>query len=215
MHIFARLFCCCLVAVLVPMGGCKSKSGNAASGPDLPQLAKATPAIKSLRLVPIGDFSKATLEDLAAYYRDKLGLDVQVWEPMPLDQNVFDPLRQQASAEKLLRSLSRHGIADTMEETVIIAVTSRDIFEEHQPDWIYVFSYRDGDHAAVMSTARMDEKNYGVSADPQRTVTRLRKMMTRQIGILCYRLDRVSDPNSVLCQSIMSLDDLDRIREDL
>jgi hypothetical protein len=60
----------------------------------------------------------------------------------------------------------------------------------------------------------MDPVNLREPPDPALLHTRLRKMVSKNIGIMHYRLPQTTDRNSVLYGPILSLDDLDSIGED-
>jgi predicted Zn-dependent protease len=75
-------------------------------------------------------------------------------------------------------------------------------------EWNFVFSYRwdDGGYA-VVSTARMTNSD-------EVTLSRLRKMVTKSVGVMYYGLSVSDDPASVL-YTPLSVDDLDRMGENL
>jgi hypothetical protein len=56
--------------------------------------------------------------------------------------------------------------------------------------------------------------SFGQPADQALLDTRLRKVITKNIGILYFRLPQSNDPRSVLYKSILGIDDLDRVGED-
>jgi predicted Zn-dependent protease len=94
----------------------------------------------------------------------------------------------------------------------VIAVTSEDLYVRSRPDWGWAFGLRDDGHLAVVSTARM-EAAPGLVGDRLED-TRLRKMVTKDIGVLFFGLDQSPDPTSVLFNNILSVDDLDAMGED-
>jgi hypothetical protein len=68
-------------------------------------------------------------------------------------------------------------------------------------------------HLAVLSTARM-----GPEPGPfghQLETARLRKMVTKYIGVMYFGLPQSSDPRSVLYGNILGVPDLDAMGEDL
>ena len=54
------------------------------------------------------------------------------------------------------------------------------------------------EHFAVVSTARMDDAAWGGASDGQRLELRLRKMVTKNLGILYFGLDQSSDRRGVM-----------------
>ena len=71
-----------------------------------------------------------------------------------------------------------------------------------------------GERFAVVSTARMDDAAWGGAPDAQRLEARLRKMVTRNLGILYFGLDQTSDRRSVMFGPILGLADLDSTGDD-
>ena len=76
------------------------------------------------------------------------------------------------------------------------------------------FAFRADGHFAVVSSARMDPANWGERGDALRLRTRLRKMLSKNLGIMVYDLPQSRDRRSVLYGPILSLADLDSIGED-
>jgi predicted Zn-dependent protease len=79
--------------------------------------------------------------------------------------------------------------------------------------WAFGFTYRVENRFAVVSSARMNPIILGRPADPVLLQTRLRKMITKNLGILYFHLPQSNDPSSVLYRSILGIDDLDRVGE--
>jgi predicted Zn-dependent protease len=85
---------------------------------------------------------------------------------------------------------------------VMIGLTSQDMYIAAK-EWRFAFGWRDTDTpTAVVSTARMDlhysdEPFWGSSAQ-----IRLRKMVTKDIGILYYGLSQSDNPESVLYNAV-------------
>jgi hypothetical protein len=109
-------------------------------------------------------------------------------------------------AETLLASVER-----VYRNGVVIAITSEDIYMATK-SFRFVFSVRD-QRAAVVSTARMDPRFYGLPADGELWTSRIKKMVTKNIGTLVFRRRESADPRSVLYGSILSFDDLDFMTE--
>src|SRR5215468_4521257 len=96
---------------------------------------------------------------------------------------------------------------------ILIGITAQDMYIRGK-DWRFAFAYSEPDRWAVISTARMDPTWYAQPAHPALLRKRLRKMVTRAIGILHFRYAEVSNQRSVMSGPILSLEDLDRIPED-
>ena len=98
-------------------------------------------------------------------------------------------------------------------QAVVIGLTSEDIFIQRY-DWDFAFSLRQDNRVAVVSMARMDPVNFGEPANEALLNTRLRKMVTKHVGILYFGKSPNTNPRSVLYKDIMGLDDLDAMGED-
>lgn len=194
-----------LCLVLVATAGCAS-----------PRRERATVRADSLKgrgavfLVPLGDLPPSKLTELAAYYRGKYGLTVRALPPVPLDAAAFDDERQQFAAERLIELMKRGRPEQAADpDAILIGLTGGDIYIERY-DWRFSFSYRQGGRFAVVSEARMRPGRGGDDRAP----ARLRKMVTKNIGVMHYGLRPNDDPRSVLYKNVLGLDELDRMGED-
>jgi hypothetical protein len=193
-------------------------SPNATAEPSLP-LSSEPPFVpsplpdRSLSLAAISAFPPDLVAELAAFYSKKLGIDVEILTPSPLDQTALDQARNQLVAEDLIAALTRSYPKPPSEQgKVIIGLLTDDLYIRDRPDWDWAFGLRGDRRYAVVSTARM-----GGLAEPIAPIvkSRLRKMVMRDIGVLYYGLPLNHDPFSVLYVDLLGLDDLDRMGEDL
>lgn len=67
---------------------------------------------------------------------------------------------------------------------------------------------------AVVSYARMDPATLGQAPDAAVLETRLRKMISKNIGIIYYGLPTSNNPRSAMFRNILGVDHLDRLTED-
>jgi YD repeat-containing protein len=81
-------------------------------------------------------------------------------------------------------------------------------------NWSYAFSWRQEERFAVVSTARMDPLFSKEPADPKIVEARARKMITKDIGLLHYRLQPSYDFSSAVYDYIDDVEDLDNMGED-
>jgi predicted Zn-dependent protease len=163
----------------------------------------------------MGSFSSDDLTALAKYYRDNYKLDITILKSIPVDDAVRDSSRGQLMAEKLVESV-RAGVPEYTSDprAILIGFTSEDIYPTSQ-NWQFAFGWRLGSsHAAVVSTARMSLHYIGQPVDLNLSETRLRKMVTKDIGILYYGLPQNQNPKSVLYNGIMGIEELDQVGED-
>ena len=121
------------------------------------------------------------------------------------------------SADRLIQAVRfRYRTLVKNPRTRVIAVTPYDMDTEAMRDqWRFTFSLRSSDQRmAVVSYARMDPAKLDGRPDEGLLRTRLRKMVTKNIGIICFGLPLSDDPRSVLFGSVLGVEELDRMTED-
>lgn len=184
-------------------------------------LSKKGPALSSvpdnitLYLVPIGRAPVAEIEALVGHYRDKFGFESRVLAPMMPVGDDEDLTRGQLIAENLGSSLLRaYPDYARQAKAILIGITGQDMYPRSIA-WRYCFGWRfNMQRAAVVSTARMD-LHYPDEPPSEATVAiRLRKVVTKDVGILLYNMNQSKNPRSVLYGRILSLEDLDQASED-
>ena len=167
-----------------------------------------------IHLVPIGDTTPLISSSLLQYYRNKYGLSLYVLPSIPVPEWARDEARHQVVAEELIDAMRRaypQQAADP--DSILIGVTDEDIYIG-ELDWEFAYNFRETQHAAVVSTARLNPVFYGRLASPALLETRLRKLLTKNIGISFYDLKLSSEPGSVLYNSIWNIQTLDAMGED-
>jgi predicted Zn-dependent protease len=97
--------------------------------------------------------------------------------------------------------------------TVLTGLTDGDMYIRSN-DWQFAFSYRDGGRLGVISAARMDPQRFQERADPELLKSRVRKMLTKGIGIMYFNRTPSDDPRSMLYGNILGLEELDAMGED-
>lgn len=81
-----------------------------------------------------------------------------------------------------------------------------------EENWRFTFGCRATQlRAGVVSTARMDLHYPGEPLEDARPEVRLRKVVTKDIGILYYGLPQSSNPQSVLYNRILGIQELDAV----
>jgi len=175
--------------------------------------AQAPPPTKRIYVVPLGAFPAASLERLLVYYREKHGLNLESPPQVEVGRESFDALRRQLIAEELVALMKRHNPQQANDPAAILLGVTRGDMYIRSYDWR--FAYREGERFAVVSSARMDPSNFPrLPANPGLLELRLRKMISKQIGILVFGLPQSRDKRSVMYGPILSLGDLDAIGED-
>ena len=165
--------------------------------------------------VPIGDFPVDQLQNLAQYYHEKYDLEITVVNRVPVDPATRDASRGQLMAESLAASL-RNSVSDHGGEpgSILIGFTSEDIYPTSK-NWQFAFGWRLGEsRSAVVSSARLSLPDIGQPLERDLPGKRLRKIVTKDIGILYYGLPQNQNPKSVLYNQIMGIEELDQVGED-
>jgi predicted Zn-dependent protease len=84
-----------------------------------------------------------------------------------------------------------------------------------QRDWQFCFGWRSPDiRIAVVSSARMNLFYPGEVMPSASLTNRLRKMVTKDIGMMYYHLEPSSNPRSVLYNGILGIQELDQLTEE-
>lgn len=171
------------------------------------------PADRRLFFAPVGTFPASAVRTLVDFYRQRYGLHVTVLEPATIDPTARDDARGQLVAEELIASI-RHSYPAVVEDrgAIVIGLVTEDVYTRARGDWDWSFGVRSEGRFAVVSTARMTAQFELRGVERERS--RLRKMVTRDIGILYYGLPFSENPKSVLYRDLLGVDDLDRIGED-
>lgn len=180
-----------------------------------PHVAAQAARPQRVYLVPLGEIFALDYQALVAYYQRQFGVALTVLDPVPLTLAEVDLQRGQLVAEALLaRMRAASPDQDREPAALLIGLTEADMYVREVPDWRYAFADRREGRYAVISSARMDPFNYGGEPDPELLHARVRKMITKTLGLLYFGLPLSDDPRSVLYRSILGLDDLDAVGED-
>jgi predicted Zn-dependent protease len=199
-----------IVAALVIAVACSSGSA-------LPQNSdfERLPEIQGSKiyLIPIGDVSTGQMQQLGNYYHGRFGLEIPILKAVPVPANAMDNRRNQLMAETLTNEM-RGNFPELANDpkAILIGVTSQDMYLVSK-NWRFAFGWKDANkRTAVVSTARMNLR-YGFNLFPNSEV-RLRKMVTKDIGILYYGLPQSDNPRSVLYNGILGIQELDSVGEE-
>jgi predicted Zn-dependent protease len=199
-----------IFAALVTAVACTSESARPQNSDSerLPEIQGS-----KIYLIPIGDFSTDQLQHLGNYYRDRFGLEIPILKAFPVPADAMDTNRNQLMAEKLTNEM-RSSFPELANDpkAILIGITSQDIYLVSK-NWRFAFGWRDANkRTAVVSTARMNLRYLG-NLFPNSEV-RLKKMVTKDIGILYYGLPQSDNPRSVLYNGILGIQELDSVSEE-
>jgi predicted Zn-dependent protease len=118
-------------------------------------------------------------------------------------------------AEDVIQSMLRHYPEYAEDKSaVLIGITGQDMYPRGA-NWRFCFGWRIPEaRAAVVSTARMDLHYEGEPPTEATVQKRLRKVVTKDIGIMTYGKTPNDNPNSVLYNNILGIEELDQVSED-
>jgi predicted Zn-dependent protease len=169
---------------------------------------------RKIYFVPIGDFSPQLTSELVTHYKNKFNLTIEVLPAIALDRGVIDSERKQLIAEESIEMMKRkYSNLATDPNAILIGFTQEDMYIRKYT-WRFAFTWRQEDRFAVVSIARMDPINLGQPANDDLLRTRLRKITTKNIGILYYRKPQNDNPGSVLYSQVGGIEELDNMGED-
>jgi len=181
---------------------------------DLVLLTQRERGKEKLYFIPLNSFSSGDVKLLVTYYKETSGIQAITLAPLPLRLAAIDNRRQQLVAEdiiELMKSSNPNLARDP--NAIVIGLTNEDMYSRSH-DWKFAFSRWQG-RFAVVSSARMNPYNLGAAPDDDLRNIRLRKMVSKNIGLLYYELPASNDPRSVMYDGINSVQDLDNMCEDL
>jgi predicted Zn-dependent protease len=165
-----------------------------------------------LYLLPLGSEAVEDARGLAEYLRDAFGLTAQTLPAVDIDERHWNQQRRQWNAEGLLHQIqANQARLGGRPNAVAIGVTASDIYIP-SIDWRYAFAYRQSGRLSVVSSARLRGATWE-HQDPteELRVSRLRKVLLKQVGLLYYHLAVSRDPHSVLYGDVLGVEELDRM----
>lgn len=177
----------------------------------LPACARPKPQIY---FISLGDVPPQSIEYLTEHYKDRFGVTIKTLPALDLHEGLVSPNRNQIAAEALI-ALMREKYPSVVNDlnTVVIGLTPADIYIRSY-DWDFAFNLRMENRLAVVSMARMDPVNFGLPANEVLLNTRLRKMVTKNLGVLYFRKSLSKNPQSVLYNNVLGVEELDAMGED-
>ena len=168
----------------------------------------------SVCFAPLGMVDAQIVRGLVAYYGETYGLEVQVLTPLAIPAGTGHSKRQQIDASTLVSYVDTAHRAGP--EATIIALTPIDLYnQETHYRYIFGLQWSPLTKSGIVSTFRMDDAAYGFPPDDGAYHARVRKMVTKYIGVMHYGLATSGDPTSPLYDGIGGPGDLDGMSEPL
>ena len=164
---------------------------------------------RRLVLVPLGTFPPAQAQAESARLRRELGIRVSVAPRLTIPTSARDTSRDQLVAERLTSLIGAAHARDAHDAgTALIGLTTQDMYPE-QSGFRWAFSNRAGDRLGVISSARMNPRNYGLRANEWLLRRRLHKIALRNASIVTLGKSVSRNARSVLFADLLSVDGLD------
>ena len=144
------------------------------------------------------------VESLAAYYRDKFKINVNILPAMPIALAAYDPSRKQYIAEEMILQMKlAHPSIVRATDAVVIILTDEDVYPKSL-GWKFTPSFRMDGRFAVISSRRNDPiyQQTGAAIKPQTQLAGMKRSLTKYIAMLYFHLPVSSDPTSVMFQPL-------------
>ena len=201
-----------IAALLLLSVGCVRKRDS------IPVKESSSKGVGKLYLIPLGGFPAEQANDLASFYQNKYGLRVETLPNVNLTPSAINRERKQLIAEETVEimKLANPNLKNDP-NAILIGLTMEDMYIA-KLNLRFSFSFRDQGKYAVVSCGRMVLPQTGRfklhPASEELVLSRLRKMVTKNIGILFYHLPQSDDPRSVLYRNVGGIEELDNMGED-
>jgi YD repeat-containing protein len=178
--------------------------------PPRAELLELADAVRQVYLVALDPAAEQMIAWAPHYYKLRLDLEVAILPAMSLSLSELNPDRQQVVAEKALAAMRRaHPALADDPGAVLIGITTQDMYIEAY-SWPYATNLRSLG-SAVISTARLEPFSdlarwdrgllfFLLMQDWNKELvrSRLQKLLSKNIYVLCFDLPLSDDPTSVL-----------------
>lgn len=176
------------------------------------QKPKVVATTRRVFLIPLGVVGGLGIDSLPQYYREKYGLSVEILAPVTLDSSVRDTESGRLIAEELEELMKRrlpHLANDA--SAVLIGITDQDMYiREMGMSSMYNF-YEIRGRVGVVSSFLLRRNLFQENGEVVRT--RVRKLVSRDIGIMAFQLPQNSDSTSLLARTIGPVPNIDLVTE--
>ena len=165
-------------------------------------------------IVPIGSLPEVGLRELPQYYREKYNLSVELLDPIPLDASVYDVAEGKVVDDELEELLKRRipRIANDP-AAVLIGITAEDMYVRSEGTSSMSNSYNIRGRFGFVSTFLLTRRRFEGPSKDGLLRARVRKLISRNIGVSAYRLPMSDDPTSVVSESIGWVGNIDLLSE--
>jgi YD repeat-containing protein len=129
---------------------------------------------------------------------------VEVVPAIHVDSSAWDAVRHQLVAEKLI-GLMKGALPERAKDqsAILIGLTSEDMYIQSY-DWRYAINYREDGRFGIVSTARLRPLLFFQKWNRALTISRLQKMLTKNVYLFCFDVPLSSDYTSAVSGGVMS-----------
>jgi predicted Zn-dependent protease len=152
-------------------------------------------------IVPIGEVQGLGLEELPEFYRSRHGVSVQLLNPVPLEPRARNTARKQLIFGELIDLMhNRYPQLAKDKSAFLIGITDEDMYIETL-NWNFAYTaYNEFRRAGVVSSARFIPDP--LAGNEKLLRARIRKMVSRTMGVVAFHLPRSNDPSSVMYRDL-------------
>jgi YD repeat-containing protein len=152
-------------------------------------------------IVPLGQAQGLGLDQLPEFYRERYGLSVELLETIPLEPKTLNTARKQLIFEELVGLMRRRLPHLASEKSAfLIGVTDEDMYIR-SVNWDFAYTaYARAERAGVVSSHRFVPEPLAGNETLLRA--RVRKMISRTMGFVVFKLPESDDPSSVMFRDL-------------
>jgi YD repeat-containing protein len=202
-----------------PIGELISRVFQALSDIDIPY-EPALAEVSTLRgngrifVIPIGSDPSIVSSELIDQYRMKYGFEITLLAPLAAPDWAKHPFRNQFIAQELIEAMKiAYPEHAGQPDDYMIGVTNEEMYIAGLV-WETALNYRAGGRFVMISTSRLGTELREGTTSADVIQQRLRKLLTKNIGLVYYRMDQSGNPYSVLFSQGPEVLSLDRMIED-
>ena len=170
-------------------------------------------------VIPLGKITSISVPQLLTDFQKHYGLQLRLLPGIAPPGWARNAARKQFVAEDLVTAMKLAYPTQAAEpDSVLIGITDEDMYIS-EIKWTYAFSFRSEERFAVISSSHLSEPSDDDDDENPKPVTpdvvqkRAAKVLTRDVGILHYRLQPSSSYTSILYKDV-SAADLDDVGDD-
>jgi len=164
-------------------------------------------------IIPLGSLPDLGLSELPAYYRNRFGLTVELLPPIELDDSVRDQMVNKVVDDKIEEFLQRRipRVANDP-NAVIIGVISEDMYVKSKGTFSMYNRFTIRGNFGLVSTYMLTP-HHSHPHGAELLKTRVRKLISRDIGMSGYNFPTSDDLTSLVSRKLSWVRHLDKMSE--